>query len=91
MLNEARVQINRKNILFHVVSKNKPLFSGQIQILCRDIKNLDCLQNENFTMDESIASDKMLVMDLIIERIMRERDHLEDIIEDIDRLVRKYN
>ena len=42
-------------------------------------------------MDESFASDKMLVMDLIIERIMRERDHLEDIIEDIDRLIRKYN
>ena len=42
-------------------------------------------------MDEFFASDKMLVMDLIIERIMRERDHLEDIIEDIDRLIRKYN
>ena len=42
-------------------------------------------------MDESFASNKMLVMDLIIERIMRERDYLEDIIEDIDRLVRKYN
>ena len=33
----------------------------------------------------------MLVMDLIIERIMRERDQLEDILEDIDGLIRKYN
>ena len=44
-------------------------------------------------MDQSncCVSDKMLVMDLIIERIMRERDQLEDILEDIDGLIRKYN
>ena len=44
-------------------------------------------------MDQSncLVSDKMLVMDLIIERIMRERDQLEDILEDIDGLIRKYN
>lgn len=76
MLDEARVQINR-----------------QIQILCRDIKNLDCLQSENFAIDKSkcFVSEKLLVMDLIIERIMRERDQLEDIIDDIDGLIRKYN
>ena len=74
-------------------SKNKAHISGQIQILCRDIKNLDCLQSESFSMDQSncLVSDKMLVMDLIIERIMRERDQLEDILEDIDGLIRKYN
>ena len=79
-------------MISHVFEKQIP-HSGQIQILCRDIKNLDCLQSESYPMDQSncLVSDKMLVMDLIIERIMRERDQLEDILEDIDGLIRKYN
>ena len=54
---------------------------------------MDCLQSENFAIDKSkcFVSEKLLVMDLIIERIMRERDQLEDIIDDIDGLIRKYN
>ena len=31
MLNEARVQINRKKILFHVVPKNKATFQAKFK------------------------------------------------------------
>ena len=62
--------------------------SEQIEILCRDIKNLDSLQSNNDMINQSncLISGATLVIDLIIDRIMKERCQLEDIIEVIDEL-----
>ena len=71
-----------------MLEKAREKINEQIEILCRDIKNLDYLQSNNDIIYQSkcLISGATLVIDLIIDRIMQERDQLEDIIEIIDGL-----
>ena len=80
--------MNKKTVVWDMLEKAREKMKEQIEILCRDIKNLDNLQSNNDMINQSncLISGATLVIDLIIDRIMKERDQLEDIIEVIDGL-----